>query len=583
MRTGDLIDGRYQLEDVRGGGAGGMVWTAFDRKLKRTVALKRPHAMVSEADRIQFCREAETAAQVQHPNAISIFDTVEADGCWLVMEYLPAESLDRVLAERGPRPPEWVTTVGAQIAAALAALHQRKIVHRDVKPGNVLVTEDGVAKLTDFGISVWREVTWTHEGDFRGTPAYAAPEVASGHPADEASDVFSLGATLFTALEGVPPFGAGEPGEVLERARRGEVGSSARAGPLAPLLEEMLAAQPLRRPTADQVRQRLEDVTGAGRIGLPPAGVVRPRWWRRRHVQVLAVLVLASTISAATLVPTLWKTEPAADLVGDEHTVAPCALVDPEALSAHFGVPAQLHSALGNFNRCDVILGPPGADAASAIDIEVQLLRLKRHPVVGELYEDEGPPGDGECAQQVPVDERFGIQVAAKGTQPQDQLCVTAKVAADQVRGVLDRGPIPRRDKPLETGSLAHVDACALLDRTALAVYPAIDATAGARGFGGWRCRWYSTADQVSVLLRYDQHSSTSAVEGESIPFPGHEAHIDAGREACTVHVVHRPADRPAGPTIELMMLTVEGPRPDTQYCPRAIGLAEAAASRLPR
>ncbi|GAB2772818.1 serine/threonine-protein kinase [Amycolatopsis magusensis] len=582
MRTGDVIDGRYQLEEVTGGGAGGLVWTAFDRKLKRKVALKRPHVMASEADRLQFVREAETAAQVHHPNAISIFDTVDADGCWLVMEYLHARSLDKVLAEHGPRPPEWVATVGAQIAAALAALHDCRIVHRDVKPGNVLVTDDGLAKLTDFGISVWREVTWTHDGNLSGTPAFVAPEVAKGRPADEASDVYSLGATLFTALEGEPPFGTGEPAEILERVRGGEVPESSRAGPLAPLLGDMLAVRPDRRPDAEQVRQRLEEIAGPQRVAWSSATAARRPWWRRRTPWVLAAIVLAATVTAATLVPLLWRGEPAEDLVGDEHTASPCALLDAEALSAHFGVPTQLHQAMGNFNRCDVLLSP-GAGAAAAVDIEVQLLRLKRHPVVGQMFEDEGPPEEDECARPVKVDDRYGIQIAAKGFHPQERLCATADVAAEQVRGVLERGPIPRRAEPLPASSLAYVDACTLLDSAALAVYPSIDAGAGAKGFGGWRCRWFGTADQIDVLMRYDQHSSTSAVEGDPIPFPGREAHIRAEAEACTVHVIHRPSGQPTGPTIDVMVLTVGGPRPDPAYCPRAIELAEAAASRLPR
>jgi serine/threonine protein kinase len=119
--------------------------------------------MASQADRLQFRQEAEIAAQVHHPNVISVFDTVDDDECWLVMEYSPAESLDRVLAAGGPLPAQRVARIGVQIAAALAAMHARTIVHRDVKPGNILLDDQDFAKLTDFGISVWRQVTRTDD------------------------------------------------------------------------------------------------------------------------------------------------------------------------------------------------------------------------------------------------------------------------------------------------------------------------------------------------------------------------------------------------------------------------------------
>ncbi|ONI79879.1 hypothetical protein ALI144C_24420 [Actinosynnema sp. ALI-1.44] len=223
MRTGDLVGGRYELQDICGSGSGGLVWTAFDRKLKRRVALKRPHAEVTHAGRALFRREAQNAAQVHHPHAISVFDTIDADGCWLVMEYLPTQSMDRMLATSGALPPRRVARIGLQIADALAAVHAKNIVHRDVKPGNILVTDDDLAKLTDFGISLWRDVTCTGDSKFSCTPAYAAPEVAKGYPASRASDVFSLGATLFAAVEGTPPFGSGEPYEILERVRLADV------------------------------------------------------------------------------------------------------------------------------------------------------------------------------------------------------------------------------------------------------------------------------------------------------------------------------------------------------------------------
>lgn len=263
MRTGDLISGRYRLEAMLGSGGNGVVWSAFDTKLEREVAVKRPHSTQGDPDRLVFRREAKHAAQVHHPNAISVFDAVDTDECWLVMEYLPSESLDKILTADGPLPPERVARIGMQIAAALHAAHSQGVVHRDVKPGNVLVSGGDLAKLTDFGISIWREVTLTSNGKISGTAAYAAPEVANGLPATTASDVFSLGATLFTAVEGTPPFGTGAPEAIFARARSGQIPDMHRAGPLGALLSDMLECRrPRMRPDADEVRRRLKEILG---------------------------------------------------------------------------------------------------------------------------------------------------------------------------------------------------------------------------------------------------------------------------------------------------------------------------------
>lgn len=583
VRTGDVVDGRYRLEDARGSGSGGVVWTAFDRKLKRIVALKRPHAVASEADRLQFRREAQTTAQVHHPNAISVFDTVDADECWLVMEYLAAESLDKMLAKNGPLPPERVARIGLQIAGALAAVHARKIVHRDVKPGNVLVTDDDFAKLTDFGISIWREVTCTDDGKISGTPAYTAPEVAGGQPASEASDVFSLGAALFAAVEGTPPFGTGAPHEVLKRAREGKILPMRHAGSLAPLLADVLAVSPAKRPTADQVRQRLQKLIGdweppASQITIP----VRTSVWRRPRYQVLAAVALVVALGAAVFVAVESRSDSAKafgpDIIGNERTADPCALLDENPLR-QFGS-TQLYPAEGNFNRCDVIV----TVGAVPVDVEVQLLRRKQHPVRGEPFEDEGPPDDDECPRTVMVDDEYGIQVSAKGPNSPVDLCTVADVATDTVEHVLGRGPLPRRNTPFSADSLAHIDACGLLDNTALAAYPSIDPANRARGFGDWRCKWYSMADHINVYLRYDQHSATYPVGDNPIQLGDHEAYVEPNTDSrveCTVRVRHRPSNSTERPTIDLVVLTVTGKRADAEYCPTATSLAAAAAAKL--
>src|SRR5262249_7167818 len=159
-------------------------------------------------------------------NVVTLHDLVDHDGdLWLVMEYVPARSLAAI----GTLSPDRVARIGVQLAGALEAVHAAGVVHRDVKPSNVLVTEDGPAKLSDFGISRanYGETTLTHSIEIAGTPGYLAPEVAHGSDATPASDVFSLGATLFAAVEGVPPVGtAGNPLVLVRRAANGEIATS---------------------------------------------------------------------------------------------------------------------------------------------------------------------------------------------------------------------------------------------------------------------------------------------------------------------------------------------------------------------
>ncbi|WP_221761264.1 serine/threonine-protein kinase [Kibdelosporangium aridum] len=586
MRTGDVIEGRYKLEDARGSGSGGVVWTAFDTKLKRTVALKRPHVVASEADRIQFRREAETAAQVHHPNAISVFDTVDADECWLVMEYLSAQSLDRVLAASGPLPPERVARIGMQIASALAAVHARKILHRDVKLGNILVTDDDLAKLTDFGISLWREVTRTDDGKICGTPAYTAPEVANGEPANEASDVFSLGATLFAAVEGIPPFGTGEPYEILERARRGDILPMRKAGPLAPLLSEMLAVRQGRRPTANQVRQRLKEIVGEWEPLSPPVKAFnRIPFWRRPLARVIAAVVLVVAIGAVVFVGLDQPLEsrqtpaPSSGLIGDERTADPCALIDTNAWK-DFG-PTELQPEYGNFNRCDVLVD---VGAIKPVDVEVQLVTRKSRPVRGEPFQVVAVPSDrDQCDRTLVVDETYTVRVTAKIPNPPVDLCAIAVVALDTVQSVLRKGPVPRRSVPFPADSLANVDTCQLLDNRALAALPAVDTSMSVNVFGGWACKWYSTTGGPGANLRFDRQPAGERISGDLIPLGGHDAYVKLDTNtSCTVSVPSQPANRNRR-TIELMVLTVSGERPGSEYCRTATNLATVAAAKLPR
>lgn len=266
--AGRLVAGRYRLEEPVGDGGMGLVWRAVDERLGRVVAVKQLRlpagvaARHAEQARQRVSREARIAARLQHPNAVSVYDVADdGSGPMLVMEYLPSRSLAEVLAERGALPPQEAAAIGADVAGALAAAHAAGVAHRDVKPNNILLGRNGITKLCDFGISrASGDVTVTSTG-LLGTPAFLAPEAARGEVPGPAADVFSLGATLYTAVEGVPPFGVTEnPIAQLHRTAAGHAPPPQRAGPLTALLARMLSDQPTARPSMAQVAAELASI-----------------------------------------------------------------------------------------------------------------------------------------------------------------------------------------------------------------------------------------------------------------------------------------------------------------------------------
>ncbi|EHR62680.1 serine/threonine-protein kinase [Saccharomonospora cyanea] len=277
---GELVAGRYRLSDRVGRGGMGVVWRAHDERLDRVVAVKELRTdhgdddTAHEAALERAMREGRVAARLRHPHAVTVHDVVtHGHTPFLVMEFLPSRSLSALVADRGPLPAEEVAVLGAQVASALAAAHAEGIVHRDVKPGNVLVTDDGTTKIADFGISrADGEGTITDRGVIAGTPAYLSPEAADSGRVGPPSDVFSLGATLYFAIEGVPPFGdTGNTIALLVRIAHAQPAPPRNAGPLAELLLAMLRRDPDERPTMRQVRELLTAVAEGRSASVPRA------------------------------------------------------------------------------------------------------------------------------------------------------------------------------------------------------------------------------------------------------------------------------------------------------------------------
>ena len=282
--TGRTVAERYLLHSTIGRGAMGTVWRARDIILDRDVAVKEVRlrgpapagSMMTEETRIlheRTLREARTAARLNHPAVVTVFDVVEADGSpWIVMELVEARSLDEVLTEDGPLRPHQAADLGARVLGALACAHAAGILHRDVKPSNVLLGPNGRVVLTDFGIATLEgESGLTQAGMVMGTPGFTAPERIRGDPASPASDLWSLGATLYAAVEGRGPFDdRGNSIAILAAIANSEAPSPRAAGPLRPVIEALLNRDPLARPDAATAGRLL----GAARTASGPGTAV---------------------------------------------------------------------------------------------------------------------------------------------------------------------------------------------------------------------------------------------------------------------------------------------------------------------
>jgi serine/threonine protein kinase len=247
------IAGRYRLEREIGRGGMGEVWLAEDVVLQRRVAAKRIGALpgTTDADLERVRREAQVSAMLNHEHVVVVFDLVEEAGQhWLVMEYVESENLAELVRRGGPISPDAAARLIAQAAAALAAAHQAGIVHRDVKPSNILVTPEGQVKLGDFGIArLEADQQLTRTGLLVGSPGFLAPEVAGGSPASPASDMWSLGATIFHAVEGHSPYETVDGNVIgtLYRIVNEPVPQPEHAGWLTPLIGQLMRHDPSSR------------------------------------------------------------------------------------------------------------------------------------------------------------------------------------------------------------------------------------------------------------------------------------------------------------------------------------------------
>ncbi|MCX4555932.1 protein kinase [Streptomyces phaeochromogenes] len=299
---GRLLVGRYRVVAQLGRGGMGVVWRALDEVLGREVAVKelRTYSDAGAPELadlgLRMQREARAAARVRHPGVVAVHDVAEVDGRPLiVMELVDGPSLDDVLRERGTLDAREVAGIGAKVMDALSAAHRAGVLHRDVKPGNILLDRSGRVVLTDFGIATMDDpgdgsaTHLTRSGELVGSLDYLAPERAQGHEPGPASDIWALGATLYAAVEGASPFRRTSTWSTLTAIVVEPLPEPQRAGPLGPVLRQLMHKQPESRPDAGEASRLLQAVadattgTDSATTGLrPPAP--RPREATERSV-----------------------------------------------------------------------------------------------------------------------------------------------------------------------------------------------------------------------------------------------------------------------------------------------------------
>ncbi|WP_084211372.1 serine/threonine-protein kinase [Pseudonocardia acaciae] len=517
-----LVGGRYRIDDNSPLGSGGMgeVWRATDTLLNRTVALKKVRITGLGRGRVEemrerALREGRIAARLHHPNVVMVFDALVADNrLWLVLEYVPSLSADKLLAAEGPLPYHRVARIGAQVAEALAAAHAVGIRHRDVKPGNVLVDSDGGAKLADFGISrAVNDLRLTGSGTVPGTPAYLAPEVAQGDEFTNAADVYGLGATLYALIEGTPPFGSGDPRNpmrLLHQIATGEVPAPIRAGPLAATLTRLTDPNPGRRPDAATARDLLAAVApGSGDPPLPAPTLVAPRsrrFTRPRILATTALLLITTTAlvasftllprahdspATATAPPTAILTAAEQKYIPDVHRFEPCDLMDASEYTM-FGSPKEWDG--DGFHNCYVITALNGG-GRSSVSINVFLAQKGYGDAEqrGDLtvYRPNPTGTKSRCSRFVALPGSTTFEIVNVLRDSQIDPCAPADVATNILLRHLSSPPLADSSFAADQNSLRRRNACQLLDSTEVrAVVPDVDSTKVYPEFANWRCVW---------------------------------------------------------------------------------------------
>ncbi|GAA1654899.1 hypothetical protein GCM10009765_00030 [Fodinicola feengrottensis] len=400
-----VIAGRYVIRAAIGQGGMGRVWRAHDQTLDREVALKEvllPLGM-SELAKAQMAermlREARLGARLRHPAIVRVHDVITADNHpWIVMELVDGRSLEELVEAEGALPPARVAALGLSLLGALRAAHKAGVIHRDVKPANVLVEDDDAVVLTDFGIAYeMDQVSLTATGTMIGSPQYMAPERVRGESPGPASDLFSLGATLYAAVEGRAPFARTGQLPTLAAVLSDPPDAFEHAGPLQPVLAGLLEKEPDRRPSAEEVEEALRTImaveqaptTGdlsrltAGGIAEPAPMVVDPPVVRPERPEPVSV----PAESFVRLEPASGAAVPAESFVRPESST----------VTSDAPPPAPVVPAPRRRRRLMWTLVAAAVAIVVAVGVTITVVRLNRPEFIDGylVYTLEAPPAGG--------------------------------------------------------------------------------------------------------------------------------------------------------------------------------------------
>lgn len=339
-----LVAGRYLLREPVGSGGMGRVWLARDELLRRDVAIKEvvPPQWLTDDERSHLreltLREAQAAARLNHPHVVKIYDVVQSElWPWIVMEYVPSRSLQNVLEQDGPQPPERVASIGLAVLDALRSAHKVGVLHRDVKPHNVLIGDDGRVVLTDFGLATLDTDGAITRPGLIATPQYLAPERARRGISTEAADMWSLGATMYTAVEGRTPYARPTVVETLTALATEPPDAMRQAGPLKTVIEGLLRREPANRLRPAEVERMLQRAA----VGIPTQRTITPdrteqperqpsspgHAWAWAGFTALAVLAVIATAALAANRPN-----------GNSPSTLPTAITQPTVVTRVAGV-----------------------------------------------------------------------------------------------------------------------------------------------------------------------------------------------------------------------------------------------------
>ncbi|MDL5155773.1 protein kinase domain-containing protein [Actinomycetospora termitidis] len=615
MEPGELFAERYRIVRFIARGGMGEVYEARDETLETTVALKRvgfaglPDDEASVA-RARVLREARLAARLRGvPQVVATYDVVESgEDVWLVLEYVPSRTLADAVDDR--LDPVEVARIGAAVATALAAAHANDVLHRDVKPGNVLLGADDTVKLTDFGISrgTGEATKLTATDVVSGTPAYMAREVARGEEPTPASDVYSLGATLYRAVEGAPPHGTdGNALRLMYRVATEPPRPPEHADTLAPLLLRLLADDPSTRPDAATAAELLEaharrpseETVRTGPEPHPSSGTPtltgeatapapsRRRVWLLAGAAAAVLLVVAGVLVTVRLAAPDPLTMPATvaartvDVPADQ--ADPCALLDADALdelgTVSFGrafTPTGCNATIrGGSGSGEVSAAfyaprtpPPGGTTTTVLGGAT----LARTP-------DTPASSSNGCLRVLTIADGTQIWITAtsRGVIPAGT-CALAEAATAVVARTIDGEGVradPGRPAQFVFG---RSDACTALSAEELTrAVPDVPVTRGSPGFANWSCS-FGRGGEVDLYYATDDQDPKEY--GRRLPTPdGRLAWASATDTGCRVWASLGPAS-PGRPT-QLTSAAVAGSPADLR-CGQALTLARTLAGRLP-